>query len=211
MNGDYLFKVVKNGELIFYRDVYPTVPDLHQFLPRVHDILQKDDAFIVKLQNLTRNGDFSMMDIKLTNDKNKRKIAPDFYNKYYFYIPGYAIKDGNGTVVEKRLKFCKNVSETQVFDLFNRFFGFESPEAAQKKLGKIIDFIEFSYRVAKESNYNYAHASYLMLYDRNTGKVKIRLIDMNYFDTGSNEQTLNSMKGLLRFLKAFLKKVGGSK
>ena len=211
INGDYLFKVAKDGELAFYRDIYPTVPKLHEFLPRVYDISQKNNAFVIKMQNLTRNGNFSLLDMKLTNDVNKRKITQDFYNKYFFYVPGYAIKDENGIIIERRYKFCKGATEQQMFDLFARFFNFESAENAHQKLSKIIDFIEFSLKIAKENNYNYTHASYLLLYDRNTGKVKIRLIDMNYFSIGSNEETCNSIKGVLRFLRRFVKKVGGNK
>lgn len=208
INGDFLFKIVKNNELIFYRDKYPILQQIHCLLPRVYEIIHKNSEFIIKFDNLVKNGDFNMMDIKLTNDKNKQHVAPDFYNKYYFYIPGYVIKDPSGVVIEKRQKFSKRVSEKQMFDIFKRFFGSCNPEIIEIKVKKVLDFLEHSYKLAEEHNLNWAHASYLILYDQNTGKIKVRLIDMTYFDCGLKDQTLRSIKGIMTFLENFVGAVG---
>ena len=207
INGDFLFKTVKENEFIFYKEKYPNMPQIHPLLPEVYEIIQVNEKQVIKFENLTKNGDFNMIDLKLTNDKNKRNVASEFYSKYFFYIPGYVIKDPQGNVIEKRFKFSKRINERQIRDMFKRFFGAEDAEKTVGKVKKVIEFIEQSYKVARDNSYNWAHASYLLLYDRNTGKVKVRLIDMTYFSEGSNEQTLNSIKGLLRFLTEFVEEL----
>ncbi len=134
---------MKDKETRFYNDIYEQVPDLYPFMPKVYGFERKEKETTIIMQNMSHNGNFNTMDIKLSDVyKDKYNISDMFQSGYKINLTGYKIVDAEGDILEKRRGFYSELNKKRFFELLRRFFRSEKDQQVDIDLiQKIIKFL----------------------------------------------------------------------
>lgn len=194
-----VIKPTKLSEVEFYRDYLPKYPELQEFLPKFYGygksqdikniytnteyklILEKKYTHYIELENLVKNGFVDIIDIKLGSlhlpswatlkeiRANLIRNRCSIMHPYKFRLDGCIMNH-----LHYHKEECRNMDIEQIEDILRQL--------SEKNLKKINEWINRLARVLLNIDLNIYGPSLLIIVDRETDDITIKLIDFTVFE-----------------------------